>query len=120
MRSLLLACCLSILSIQLHGEMSLNEYRRSSSSSDTRAKAASRAYVQAVGEGLTWANNEAGDQFKQQLFCPPKGMRVDFIELLERKITQLAKSDPTSSWETSYVGWTLLWSLEDTFSCDAR
>ena len=100
-------------------EMSLKEYRTSSSSTDANAKAASKVYVQTLGEGLTWANNEARDQFKQQLFCPPKGMHVDFVELLERKIAQLAKSDPTSSWETSYVGWALLWSLEDTFSCDA-
>ena len=120
MRSLILAGCLSVLGIHLHAEMSLKEYRTATSSTDANAKAASKVYVQTLGEGLTWANNEARDQFKQQLFCPPKGMQVNFIDLLEGKIAQLAKSDPTSSWETSYVGWVLLWSLEDTFSCDAR
>jgi hypothetical protein len=120
MRSLILAGCLSVLSIHLHAEMSLKEYRTSRSSTDANAKAASKVYVQALGEGLTWANNEARDQFKLQLFCPPKGVQVDFVDLLEGKIAQLAKSDPTSSWETYYVGSTLLWSLEDTFSCDAR
>src|SRR3954467_9079916 len=101
MRNLILVGCLSVFSIHLYGEMSLKEYRIASSSSDTNTKAASRAYVQAVGEGLTWANNEARDQFKQQLFCPPKTVHVDFIDLLERKIAQLTRSGPAASWEAS-------------------
>jgi hypothetical protein len=109
-------CLLLVMISGVRAEMTVKEYRTGIASEKSSVVTLTKLYVQATGEGITWAN-VASRSAGAPIFCQPQQLAIVselYLDILDCQITSLSEQKNV---EGEMVGLLLLKGLKETFPC---